>query len=103
VSTTDFYGISLVSHLLIHVNFVSCYHPCTSYSGVLFGWLVLQAASAPPGSSVRMFGMLTVPAWASPFAALLVTHLIVPNASWTVRNWIESSFWLAAVWHTLWV
>jgi hypothetical protein len=57
-----------------------------SYSGVLFGWLVLQAASAPAGSSVRMFGLLAVPAWASPFAALLVTHLIVPNASWTVRE-----------------
>ena len=55
-----------------------------SYSGVLFGWLVLQAASAPAGSTVRMFGLLAVPAWASPFAALLVTHLIVPNASWTV-------------------
>jgi hypothetical protein len=49
----------------------------------LFGWLVLQAWLAPAGTTVRMFGLLSMPAWASPLAALLITHLIVPNASWT--------------------
>ena len=37
------------------------------------------------GSSVRFMGLVTVPIFVSPFLSLLVTQLIIPGASFTVR------------------
>ena len=51
------------------------------YSGVAFGLMAIEAAQSPSGR-MSVFGR-AVPAVAAPFASLLVTQVIVPNASFT--------------------
>jgi membrane associated rhomboid family serine protease len=50
------------------------------YSGVLFGWMTLQAV-AQPGSAIALPGGLALPFSLAPFVSLLVNQLLVPQAS----------------------
>ena len=55
-------------------------HEVVGYSGVVFGLMALQAARAPRGAVLVVLGA-RVPAALAPFASLLLTSLLVPNAS----------------------
>lgn len=53
------------------------------YSGVLFGWMA-YIATLDPFAPESIFGMVDVPAIASPFFSLVLIQIIVPRASFVV-------------------
>lgn len=55
-------------------------HVVVGYSGVVFGLMALAAARAPFGATISLGG-LHAPAVLSPFVSLVITHMLIPNAS----------------------
>jgi membrane associated rhomboid family serine protease len=50
------------------------------YSGVLFGWLALESVLWPESTFIFL-RFIPVPGILAPWVALVITHLIIPNAS----------------------
>ncbi|EFN58079.1 hypothetical protein CHLNCDRAFT_142374 [Chlorella variabilis] len=74
----------LIYHLLIVVGQREQYREVTAvgYSCVLFGWMSLMATSKPGGiTMLPVFGLASIPLWATPWASLLITSLLIPRAS----------------------
>jgi len=50
------------------------------YSGVLFGWMALQSLRAPT-AMVKFMGIITMPSLLAPWVSLVLTQMLVPQAS----------------------
>ncbi|PRW56550.1 rhomboid 2 [Chlorella sorokiniana] len=75
----------LLYHLLIHMAHKPEYAHTSAvgYSCVLFGWMALLSSPRHPGgiTMLPVFGLASVPAWATPWASLVITSLLIPSAS----------------------
>lgn len=56
------------------------YVTCVGYSSVIFGWMAFLAVTSGSSMSVLVFGM-TIPSHVYPWAALVLTSIIIPQAS----------------------
>lgn len=55
---------------------------CVGYSGVLFGWMAELSIRNPGGvSSLSLLGLISVPLYLAPFGSLILTSLLIPQAS----------------------
>ncbi len=55
---------------------------CVGYSGVLFGWMAELSIRNPGGiASLSLFGLINVPLYLAPFGSLILTSLLIPQAS----------------------
>eukprot|EP00887_Chlorella_sp_A99_P003370 scaffold26.g3370.t1 len=70
-------------HAMIRVGREEYHHVvAVGYSCVIFGWMALLAAAHPGGlTSLPLFGLASIPAWASPFGSLVITSVLIPKAS----------------------
>lgn len=53
---------------------------CVGYSAVVFGWMTILATKQP-SLKLNLFGFLSLPISFAPFESLVVTSIIVPQAS----------------------
>lgn len=69
-------------HVLIFSFRLEYYKRVTAigYSAVIFGWMTILAVKQPVGK-LHIFGMIPLPVHLAPFESLIITSLIVPQAS----------------------
>mmetsp|Transcript_33066 Transcript_33066/g.55370 ORF Transcript_33066/g.55370 Transcript_33066/m.55370 type:complete len:141 (-) Transcript_33066:96-518(-) len=74
--------VTCINHLLIHVGKREEYMHVTAvgYSCVVFGWMTI-IAQQQPDQQIQLIGFLHVPMSLAPFGSLIITSLIVPQAS----------------------
>eukprot|EP00232_Nephroselmis_pyriformis_P008570 CAMPEP_0182880950 /NCGR_PEP_ID=MMETSP0034_2-20130328/16882_1 /TAXON_ID=156128 /ORGANISM="Nephroselmis pyriformis, Strain CCMP717" /LENGTH=169 /DNA_ID=CAMNT_0025013961 /DNA_START=41 /DNA_END=547 /DNA_ORIENTATION=- len=51
------------------------------YSGVVFGWMAATALQRPTGGYFDFLGLFQLPAHLAPFGSLLLTQVLIPQAS----------------------
>jgi hypothetical protein len=54
---------------------------CGVVGSVVFGWMTIASVISQFGDSVSLFGAFNVPLWVMPWVSLIITQLIIPNAS----------------------
>lgn len=59
---------------------------CADPRSVVFGWMSWVALQQPSGSINLL--VVSLPFSVAPFSALLVTQLMIPQASFVVRRWL---------------
>lgn len=69
-------------HQLVHRGKLDSYRRVTAvgYSCVVFGWMTILAVKHP-SSKLDLFGVLSLPISFAPFESLVLTSIIVPQAS----------------------